>query len=397
MGGEAPGNRRLGRCVERPANLAGSTEPEVHTMRSLPLVLLTVGALLAPATALAGGGATTPPSRFFVITGLALGDKRIEASGKISIDGGQLIASVGCNMIGGKVTLDGDTLTIPEPLAMTEMACLGVNGDTEAMLIKILQAGPFTIGNGAWTANDAAIFVEELPAGPGPGASISPPDDGVVSSSPEPGGGRPAVSCPPIPLATNGTFPVDVPPDAGSGGGTGGSAGGSTGSSDGSTGSGSAPAATAVDLPLATAGDGPAATAVAEPGATPANEPGSTTEPPPPPEPAATPDLGQTEPDPTVSEPGIGTDPGIGKPVMSDPCLGWMMADGRADTGGAGVEPPKAADAAAEHASGAADASALVPMSIALGVVLLIGFLGVRRLRSTRPPTEAGGRTTSAS
>ncbi|HJW21535.1 MAG TPA: META domain-containing protein, partial [Candidatus Limnocylindrales bacterium] len=211
-------------------------------MRSLPLALLVVAALLAPAATAAAGDQTSPPSRSFIVTGLVFGDQRVEASGKLGIEGGRLFASVGCNTIGGTVLLDGDTLTIPEPLAMTEMACPGAVGDTEAMLIKVLQAGPFRIGNGAWTGNGAAILVEELPAGPGPGpgASLTPPD-GIVSSSLQPGGVEPMVSCPPIPDGVNGTPPADGAPNAGSGGGSAGGTGGSTGSG-GTTEAGSGPA-----------------------------------------------------------------------------------------------------------------------------------------------------------
>src|SRR5512132_3461307 len=114
-------------------------------MRTLPLVLLAAAALIAPTAALAGGSAT-PTARYFVITGMVLGDQKAEASGKLGIDGSQLSASVGCNLIGGKVSVAGDTITISEPLAMTEMACPGTNGDLEAMLIEVLQHGPFTIG-----------------------------------------------------------------------------------------------------------------------------------------------------------------------------------------------------------------------------------------------------------
>ena len=369
-------------------------------MRSLPLALLVAGALLAPSAAFAAGDPTSPPSRYFIITGIVFGDRRVEASGKLGIDGGRLFASVGCNTIGGTVSLDGDTLTIPEPLAMTEMACPGT-GDTEAMLIKILQAGPFTIGNGAWTGKGAAILVEELPAGPGPGASLAPPD-GVVSSSLQPGGVAPTVTCPPIPDDANGTSPAGGAPNAGSVGASAGGIGGSAWSG-GTTEIGSGPAATALDVPLATAVAEPAGssdTPRSEPAGTAAVEPGSTIAPPPPPEPAVTPDLGSSHPQPSVAEPGgatgpgIGTDPGVGKPVASDPCAERMAAIDGGFAGGTTVEPPKAADATAEHSTGLANAAALAPIGIGLGLVVivgLVGFVALRRAQASRPPTATGG------
>ena len=80
-------------------------------MRTLPLVLVAAAALLSPATALAGG-APAPTARYFVITGLVLGDQKADASGKMGIEGDRFFASVGCNTIGGTVSVDGDTVTI---------------------------------------------------------------------------------------------------------------------------------------------------------------------------------------------------------------------------------------------------------------------------------------------
>jgi heat shock protein HslJ len=357
-------------------------------MRSLPLALVALAALLAPTTAFAAGGASTAdgapaagpasasPSRSFVITGLVFGDRKLMTSGKLSIEDGRLIASVGCNTIGGTVTLDGDRLTIPGPLAMTAMGCLGAVGDAEAMLIKILEAGPFTISQRAWTAAGAAILVEELPAGPGPGASLAPPDDGVVSSTTQSGPIEPLMSCPPVPDGVNGTSPGDVPPDSGSGG-SGGSSGSegstSTGStetgsggtrSDGApTGSGTEPAATANDLPLASATAAPASTPVSEPGGTAGGAP---------------------------AQPGIGTDPFVGKPVASDPCAERLAAIDQGFTGAGNAEPPKAADAAAEHSISASDALAVLPIALGLGGLLVAGYAFLRRGRRTQTPDDDG-------
>ncbi|HYL41290.1 MAG TPA: META domain-containing protein [Candidatus Binatus sp.] len=357
-------------------------------MRSLPVALLTLAVLLAPTAALAAGSATAPPGRSFVITGLVSGDRHVEVSGKISIDGGRLTASVGCNAIGGAATLTGDIVTIPGPLMTTTMGCPGVSGDAEAMLIKILQgAGPFTISNGAWRGTDAAILVDELPAGPGPGASALPPD-AVAGSSPLPGPSEPAVSCPPIPAGTNGA--------SGTGGGLG-SSGSGSGGSVGSGGSGgeTGPAATAVDLPAPTVGDVPAATPAALPPGTPPVHPGSSLAVPPPAADAA-PTLGQTEPGQPVGvplgatllpSPPIGSDPRVGKPADAGPCAERATAYEQANAGG-GVEPPVAADTASAHQIGLSNAALLV--SLAALALVVIAFLARRRMRSS-PRHGRGG------
>lgn len=62
--------------------------------------------------------------------------------------------------------------------------------------------------------------------------------------------------------------------------------------------------------------------------------------------------------------------------------------------GGRTVEPPKAADATAEHSTGLANAAALAPIGIGLGLVVivgLVGFVALRRAQASRPPTATGG------
>jgi heat shock protein HslJ len=321
-------------------------------MRTRPVVLLALAALLAPPAVLAEGGASTSTSRSFVITGLVLGDEHVDASGKLAIEGDRLIASVGCNTIGGRVRLDGDTVTLTEPLVMTEMACPGPTGDAEATLIKILQRGPFTIDAAAWTGDGAAILVEELPGGPGPGASVPAPDDPVVSS-PATGPVEPAVSCPPIPVGTNPATRVDVGPADGSGQGSGGSSGG--GSEPAAPPS---PAASAIDLPLATA--------VSPPGA------GTGTK----------------------DDPGAKDDPGVvGEAgASSDPCAGRMAVDAPAPGAvGAEAAPPKATDDAVQPARGITDASAAVLLVAAVGVLLVGVLLASRRRRSASDHAAGDG------
>lgn len=365
-------------------------------MRTLPLVLLAVAALVAPSAAFAGAG-STPTARSFVITGLVLGDQKAEASGKLGIDGSQLSASVGCNLIGGMVTVDGDTITISEPLAMTEMACSGATGDLEAMLIKILQRGPFQVSATAWSGDGAAILVQELASGV-PGPRTGAPDE-PVTSSPAAVIVDPAFSCPPAPSGVTG----------------------GSGASDGSTGSGGAAAAGTEGS--SGRGTAPASTAIAEPGtaSSPGEEPPAPPAPPASAEPAPTYEPGQQLPEPSavivepapsaiaVPDPGTITDPGAthdpdpgfnGSPVPFDPCLERMDAVDQGNTaGGAGIVPPKAGDAAAEHAVNTSNPNA--PF-VALGLVLLamilvaVAMLRRRQARALAQVELAGGDTVTS-
>lgn len=349
-------------------------------MRSLPLTLLAAAMLLSPAAALAAPAApAAAPARYFVIQGLVLGDTKVETIGKVSIDGGQLSASVGCNMIGGPAALDGDTVTILGPLSMTEMGCPDPVAKAEDTLVKLLALGTFKITDGGWVADGGQILATEIPVGnPGP-AATSP--DGTVSSTPgtEPVPTGPFQSCPPtmIDSGTNSSSGVDSGPVSG-----GGSGGGTTGSggSSGSSGTGTATAGPAGDKPGGVPGTEPGASPVNEPGATGAVEP-----PPPAPVPVAT--AGAVEPDPgtgTVQPDPIGKDPYVGKPV--DPCYQAAAGLVAPDFGAA----PKASDATAELAArDAADRTALIaPVAFGLVVLLGVGFFLYRRTRAT-----AGGAT----
>lgn len=356
----------------------------LRPMRTAPLLLIVLAALLAPAQALAAGSASATTDRYFVITGLVLGDQKIEASGKMAIQGGQLMASVGCNSIGGKVSVDGDVVTITEPLVQTEMACQGVAMAAEDALAKILDHGPFRITAGAWVGNGAQIDVDELDV---PAAGRTLPPDQPIGSSPAPIV-DPLASCPPIEI------------DPGFGGGSTGS-GGSSGSGGGTTGVGTAPGAGSAGSAGsegnagsgATPGENPAGTAVAEPAgtamaepvevppATPATEPGGE------PDPNATPGLDEGP------APDIGTDPGVGKPPIDlDPCARAYANDLTSGAGTGGI-PPQDAAAAAEHEKSAAlglDSATILPAAAAALLVLLVfAALVVRRWRATRPGTAA--------
>jgi hypothetical protein len=141
--------------------------------RYLRLAALALAALLAPVAALAAP--IDLPMRSFDIHALVLGDTRLEVSGKLWLLGTNLGASVGCNSIGAQVTIDGDAVTILGPATMTEMACPGVSGNAEALLLKIIGLGRFTIADGKWSADGGAIEVVELPASD---PNALPPDQG---------------------------------------------------------------------------------------------------------------------------------------------------------------------------------------------------------------------------
>jgi len=300
-------------------------------MRSLSLTLLAVAALLTPTAAMAASPVAPPATtaRYFEIRGLVLGATKLDVGGKIAVEVSKLMASAGCNMIGGEVRVDGDTVMIVGPTFMTEMACPGSNGDAEALLIKILALGTFKITDGAWLADGGEIITVEIPASV-PGPVGSPPDEPVTSGPKptivDPGPDGPTQTCPPMP-ADYGTNPLGSGPADGpaSGGGSGSS--GSSGS--GSTGTGAVTPGTVTVEPDATSGSEPGATPGSEPAATPETEPAATAndlplasgsvdpQPPAPPAPGETLPVVKTDPDPGF----IGKDPNVGKPLV-DPCYG---------------------------------------------------------------------------
>jgi len=316
--------------------------------RSLPLVAIALLALIGPASALAAPSPAAAVSRSFEIRGLALGDIKIEASGKIAIDGTKLSASAGCNWIGGTVAVDGDVVTLVGPTFMTEMACPGPAGDAEAVLIKILDLGTFTITDHGWLADGGAIVTVEL-ASVGPGPAGSPPDEPITSN---PGG--PVESCPPVPSGTNSTV-VDGGPAFDSGGGSSGSGGSSSGGGSTEPNPGSAPGS--------------------EPGGEPGGTPGIDV-PPPAPNPGETASTGPTEPEPSpgviLPDP-IGQDPNVGKP-SGEVC---------AASGAGAVEDstglPKAADAAAEHSAADRSGQTTARVAVALGLLLIVIVAGFYR------------------
>jgi hypothetical protein len=307
--------------------------------------------------------------------------------------------SVGCNTISGSVRLDGDTLTIVEPLAITAMGCLGPEGEHEAMLVKILERGPFRIGPTDWVGDGASLAVEELASG-GTGPNARPPDE-PVGSSPGAVIVDPPMSCPPLPIGTNGTAVdggpavVDDAPGAVTGGGS-----GSSGSSGGTTTGTTEPASKPGSAPIPPTEPDPGSTLepkeqlpdptliAPRPSAPVEPEPSAVTEPAPsiPAEPAPT---GATVPgatgsvvDPDPGFTGVGSDPGNGKPVPIDPCWDRMYAlDGIAG----GAIPPKGADASSEAATAAATSSGsglFVPIAVGSAIAVMLAFAGTRRWRS---------------
>lgn len=291
--------------------------------RSLPLLALAVAALVAPAAAFAAP--TAAPSRFFEIRALVLGDTRIEVRGKLWLDATNVGGSVGCNSIGARATVDGNVVTIVGPATMTEMACPGSDGDAEAMFLRILELGRFTIADGRWVADGGAIEVVEAPA---PDPNPVPPDQPISND--------PGTVCATIidPGHTNAVDDQAPPnPGSGAGGGAGGGSGSSAGSSPGSAG-GSEPSGTA------SSGGG-------------AIEPV-------PPAPEATPPITEPAgPQPTcelIKGGGVMIDPAPGGPAL--PTSGEAALDARRDAG-------------------------LGPLPIGLGLLILLAAVFVRRERPT--------------
>jgi heat shock protein HslJ len=360
-------------------------------MRSLSLTLFAVAALLTPTVAMAASPVAPPAAtaRYFEIRGLVYGDTKLEVGGKIAVEGSKLMASAGCNMIGGEVRLDGDSVTIVGPTFMTEMACPGTNGDAEALLIKILALGTFKITDAGWIADGGEIVTVEIPASI-PGPAGSPPDEPVTSDPNgtivDPGPGGPTATCPPIP-ADYGTNPVDSAP---AGGPTIGGGSGSSGS--GSAGTGTATPVTVTVEPDTTSGSEPGATAGSEPAGTPETEPAATAidlpletgsvdpQPPAPPNPGETVPLGQIEPDPSLDPGSIGKDPNVGK-LLFDPCYGVSLGAGQVEAGLQAA--PKAAAFDATAARDAAVASPGLVLAMAFGIIglVLAGVAADRRRR----------------
>ncbi|HEV2005524.1 MAG TPA: META domain-containing protein [Candidatus Limnocylindrales bacterium] len=356
-------------------------------MRSLSLTLLAVAALLTPAVAMAASPAAPPAAtaRYFEIRGLALGDRKIAVHGKIAVEGSKLMASAGCNMIGGEVSVDGDNVTIVGPTFMTEMACPGTNGDAEALLIKILALGTFRITDGGWLADGGEIITVEIPASI-PGPVGSPPDEpitsGPIATIVDPAPGGPTQTCPPIP-ADYGTNPIDSGPAGGpiSGGGS-----GSSGS--GSTGTGTVTPGTVTVEPNETSGSEPATTPDSEPAATPESEPVATAndlpletgsvdpQPPAPPAPGETLPVVKTDPDPGFT----GKDPNVGKPLV-DPCYGATLGAGQVEADLQAAPKAAAFDNSAARDAAVASPGLVLPMAFGLVVLVLAGAATDRRRR----------------
>jgi hypothetical protein len=338
-------------------------------MRSLSLTLLAVAALLTPTIAMAATPAAPPAAtaRYFEIRGLIYGGRKVEVGGKMAVEGSKLMASAGCNMIGGEVRVDGDSVTIVGPTFMTEMACPGTNGDAEAVLIKILALGTFKITDGGWLAEGGEIITVEIPASV-PGPVGSPPDEpvttGPIATIVDPGPGGPTQTCRPIP-ADGGTNPVDSGPAGGPISGGGSDSGVSSGS--GSTGTGTVTPGSVTVEPGATSGSEPGAT----PGSVPAGTPETELAPP---DPGETFPLGQTDPNPGF----IGKDPNVGKPLV-DLCYGVSLGAGQVE---ADLQaPPKAAafDANAARDAAVASPGLVLPMAFGLIVLVLAGAAADRR------------------
>jgi heat shock protein HslJ len=198
-------------------------------MRRSLILLLAVAALAAPGAALAADP-TPVTGHYFEIVGISVGGTKIEIAGKLALEGTRLMASVGCNSIGGDVAVDGDVLT-PGQLVTTDMACTGDIGTADAALVKFFNGGPITMAATTWTNAVGVLSVKDA------GTSViepAPTDGGIVVSPPDPGtsfdpgftGSFSLDQC-------VGILPADEFPSM-----TGGGSGSGSGSSGSSTGSG---------------------------------------------------------------------------------------------------------------------------------------------------------------
>lgn len=109
---------------------------------------LVVGAALALA-ACSGGSTGLGPAlagRSFTADGSAVGAQHppIVAGSTIAIsfEEGSIAANAGCNHMGGPARFEGDTLVLPEGLAMTEMACAEDLMEQERWVADLLASRP---------------------------------------------------------------------------------------------------------------------------------------------------------------------------------------------------------------------------------------------------------------
>jgi META domain-containing protein len=124
----------------------------------LVAVAVAVAVLLLPGAALAD-----VPAGTWRITGLVLDGTKIDASGTIGFSGSGFGASVGCNSIGGAASVSGDgVLTFSGDLTTTLIGCPGLQAEAEGALMKILSAGPITLGEDKWTSAAGEIDVVAL-------------------------------------------------------------------------------------------------------------------------------------------------------------------------------------------------------------------------------------------
>ncbi len=121
----------------------------VKTMRYGLVVMLAVGLLSACAAGSSGGGdggLEDLDGRSFVSTAVtdAGAARPLVAGTQIRLDfaDGVLGAGAGCNSMSGPYRLDGDTLTMPEGLATTEIGCEPALMDQDAWLAQLLLDQP---------------------------------------------------------------------------------------------------------------------------------------------------------------------------------------------------------------------------------------------------------------
>lgn len=149
-------------------------------IRRLAASLALAASLLAPTAVLAAS-----PAGAYEISGIENDRGRLEAAGKMQIDGSGLVATVGCNTFTAAVTEFGDGFVSFGEVASTKMGCLDpAQAAAEEALAAILAAGTLRLGDGQLDSPAGRLLVTFFPSGDDP--VVVMPEPLPVEISPDP-------------------------------------------------------------------------------------------------------------------------------------------------------------------------------------------------------------------